>query len=476
LKETLPRNLADNSGYSNCRFVVLSYGDRETRDYLLSVNSASIESGYLTVYFHSADGFHMAHAKNMAARCGVLEGADILVTQDADNFTGPGFARFIADNPRGAYICPDFAHIQSLPFGPERPGRGYYGRLAIRSQDFMKLGGYDEQFDTWRGEDTDILARLERAGYERKFFRNRFLNVIQHDAAVRFKEYPHAQEWEEKNKTNEMLRSIQARTETVVNGGHFGLGRVYRNFSSSPIDITAAPTRIFGIGMQRTGTTSLGEAFEILGFDSWHFNNGNDARLIWEETNHAGKSRTLERWYALCDNPMPLLYRQLDRSYPGAKFILTIRGEAAWLDSVRRLWSPDDNPHRWTWDVYPISNRLHAALYGREDFDATIFAERYRRHNAEVREYFKGRSGDLLVMDMDAAAGWPELCGFLGLPIPAVPYPMKNQKVRMGSCPFDPQDETFQTPTAAVNKQMTWPLCRCGKELWHDGPCSTIWP
>ena len=39
----------------------------------------------------------MAHAKNMAHRLGIIEGADILCNLDADNFTGPGFASYIAE-------------------------------------------------------------------------------------------------------------------------------------------------------------------------------------------------------------------------------------------------------------------------------------------------------------------------------------------------------------------------------------------
>ena len=52
---------------------------------------------------------------------------------------------------------------------------------------------------------------------------------------------------------------------------------------------------------------------------------------------------------------------------------------------------------------------------------------RYRRHNAEVLAYFKDRPEDLLVMDMDAGAGWKELCGFFRKTIPSVPYPLAFQ-------------------------------------------------
>ena len=427
LKRTLPANLRDNAGYGNCRFVVLDYGDQgELREYLATYHGrlGTSVSGYR---FETDKPFNVAHAKNMAMRCGMLEGADILVTVDADNFTGPGFAQYIADRMKdlpssGAFLCPDFPLIQSLPHGPDRPLRGFAGRLAIRTQDFIKMGGYDETYDTWRGEDIDLIARLQRLGYAMRHIDNRFLmNTIPHNAKVRFKEYPHARQYENKHE----VKIIGARTETVVNYGNIGLGVVYRNFSGQPMELTPIPTRVFGIGLHKTGTTSLHEAFQILGFDSFHWGMG-EAPRIWQEMNSAARSNTLEQWYALCDLPIPLLYEKLDKAYPGSKFVLTLRDEKKWLKSVERLWNPAYNPHRWIWEKYPFSHRIHTVLYGRKDFDAETFLARYRRHNAEVVRYFGGRLRDLLVMNLDHGDGWPELCRFLSVPVPTVPYPRGN--------------------------------------------------
>src|ERR1700723_15727 len=93
LRETLPRNLQDNSNYPNAKFVILDYGDTEELAEYLRQFCVNIENGRLVYYrYNTKEPFHVSHAKNMAARCGMLEGADILVTLDADNFTGPGFA------------------------------------------------------------------------------------------------------------------------------------------------------------------------------------------------------------------------------------------------------------------------------------------------------------------------------------------------------------------------------------------------
>lgn len=445
LARTLPQNIVDNADYPDCAFVVLDYADPgPLRGYLRRNHMADMQSGRLAVYHYCGDQpfarfhnypaerpdipFQMSHAKNLAPRCAMLEGADIIVTLDADNFTGPGFARFIADNFRepGIFLCPDFPLIHSLPHGPSRPQRGYAGRLAIRPHDFIKAGGYDETFSTWRGEDIDMIARLRRMGYTERHIDNRFLGVIPHGAEVRFKEYPEAQKYETKGE----FAAIESRTETVVNFGKSGVGTVYRNFSFAPVALKSLPTRIFGIGMHRTATTSLHKAFQILGFDSLHWGTG-EAPRIWREMHRSGRSATLEQWYALSDLPIPLLYRKLDAAYPGSKFVLTVRDEQKWLASVERLWQPEHNPNRWMWDAYPFSHRIHTVLYGQRAFDAAVFLDRYRRHNAEVMEYFKNRPGDLLVMDMEAGAGWPELCGFLDVTVPSARYPVEN-RTRIG--------------------------------------------
>ncbi len=99
LRRTLPQNIADNETFAHLKFIVLDYGSPDdTLSYMRSEWSHLIDSGRVVVYSYRYEGpFHMAHAKNMAHRCGILEGADVLVNMDADNYTGQGFARYVAD-------------------------------------------------------------------------------------------------------------------------------------------------------------------------------------------------------------------------------------------------------------------------------------------------------------------------------------------------------------------------------------------
>jgi hypothetical protein len=432
LRETLPRNITDNWDYDNLIFVVLGYGDTELDEYMrgylpgLATQLLPGMSPRLAYYsFPEGKGFHVSHAKNMAMRCAMLEGADILVTVDADNMTGTGFARFLGFemgmNEPGAFLCPDHLGIKGIPHGPFRPLRGYAGRLAIRTQDFIKMGAYDETFDTWRGEDIDIVARMRRLGFRMGFIPNSFLDVIPHGADLRFKEYEHARVFERAYE----FKVISNRSETVVNYGNFGCGTVYRNFSPSPIELSRVPTRVFGIGMHKTGTTSLHHAFSILGLDSWHWKSNRQAWRIYNEMNGLGRSPLLEASYALCDNPLPLLYQKLDKAYPGSRFILTMLDDDVWFRAVECLFDPKRNPY-YDWDKQPFSHLIHEALYGRRDLDRDTFLARYRRHNRDVVEYFRDRPSDLLVMKMselNSQQCWEKLCGFLNKPIPSIPYP-----------------------------------------------------
>lgn len=431
LKQTLPRNLADAKGYPNAVFIVLDYGSQDDLiPYLKANHAGDIERGRLVVYsLKGASQFKLAHGKNVAMRCAMLEGATLACMLDADNFSAPGFAQFISDSFRepgirpGIFLCPDYQLIKSLPHGALRPVRGYAGRLVVWSQTFVKVGGYCESFETWRGEDIDMNFRLQKAGYVMRHIPNNYLNAINHNAEVRFREYPHAQQQYENHGEIEV---IKARTETVVNYGRFGLGTVQRNFCDREIKLDPLPTRIFGIGLHKTATTSLHKALQLLGLDSFHWGAG-DAPLIWYEMLALGVSKTVEQWYALSDLPIPLLYEDLDRAYPGSKFILSVRNEVDWIRSVSRLWDHRYNPTRRLWDVYPFSHQIHTALYGRKDFDAVVFLQRYRRHNAQVKEYFKDRPEDLLILDIDTNPGWGALCRFLKLPVPYIPYPRSNQ-------------------------------------------------
>jgi|GEM_PF-1757120 len=422
VERTLPKNLADNP---QAKFVLLDYNSQDhLLRHVMSTYAREIESGRLTVYSFTASGpFRMAHAKNMAHRLGIIEGGGlwpdpILCNLDADNFTGPGFADYIEQRFESNEDI--FLWANRNQAEPVRYPKGCNGRIVIPASAFLKAGGYDEsKYNAWGPDDKDFNFRLRRLGYLGSEIARPYLDVILHTDTMRFREYRHVED----DMQYETFQIVDE-TVTVANYGNFGCGTVFRNCDfHNPIELKPLPTRIFGIGLHKTATTSLHKALRILGYESAHWKSAHWAKRIWREMNNEGRSATVEQSYALSDLPIPMLYQALDKAYPGSKFILTMRSEESWLKSVRNHFS-ERNPFRAQWDEDPFTHRVHRMIYGRKDFDAEVFLERFQRHNLEVREYFKDRPGDLLVMNMETVSGWTELCGFFGHSIPSVPYPV----------------------------------------------------
>ena len=95
--------------------------------------------------------------------------------------------------------------------------------------------------------------------------------------------------------------------------------------------------KIFGLGLSRTGTSSLGQAIDLLGFPTIHY--PYDSDTYQELTCGNYKLSVLKKYDAVVDISVAPFYAQLDIAFPGSKFILTVRDEAAWLASMKSHFS-----------------------------------------------------------------------------------------------------------------------------------------
>jgi hypothetical protein len=179
--------------------------------------------------------------------------------------------------------------------------------------------------------------------------------------------------------------------------------------------------KIFGVGLQRTGTGSLHEILQALGIPTRH-----NPQELFRRIDHP----ILDKYRAFCDNPVPLLYKRLDSLCPGSKFILTERDEEAWLKSVEWLFTT--GRENLDWDHKPVVDRIHQALYGRTTFDRDVFLATYRRHREDVLGYFAARPDDLLVLDLAKETTWVRICEFLGTEVPDRPLPHVHRKAGSG--------------------------------------------
>jgi len=190
-----------------------------------------------------------------------------------------------------------------------------------------------------------------------------------------------------------------------LSGVHTG-----RSGEADPIepDSGKGAMKIFGVGLSKTGTVSLTKALVRLGYRAKHY------PPIGTIVSEAG------RYDALTDSPVLVFLEALDRLYPQAKFILTVREEAAWLESCQRHWA-GRKPRTADWEL------VRRAVYGIEGFDEAIFRRVRQEHTERVQRYFEGRPDDLLIFNICGGEGYETLCPFLGLPILGEPFPHENR-------------------------------------------------
>jgi hypothetical protein len=202
-------------------------------------------------------------------------------------------------------------------------------------------------------------------------------------------------------------------------------------------------TKIFCIGRNKTGTTSLKKAFEDLGFV---LGNQRKAELLtaqyWQKDfdSIVEYCKTAEVFQ---DFPFsyPETYKQLDKAYPGSKFILTVRDNSGqWYDSVTKfhakLFGNGEIPtvqqlqnatyvyKGWMWENV---SKLYGVSSKENPYDKEKLIAQYEKHNKDVIEYFKGRDNDLLVINLSDPDAYSKFCEFIGVKSDKNNFPWENK-------------------------------------------------
>ncbi|MBT8195292.1 MAG: hypothetical protein HKO56_05010 [Bacteroidia bacterium] len=176
--------------------------------------------------------------------------------------------------------------------------------------------------------------------------------------------------------------------------------------------------KVFGIGLNKTGTTTLGKALEILGFNN-HVTFDLELTKNYYQNNFepiisaASANNNMEDW------PWPLVYEKMFSEFKNAKFILTTRSTAAvWYKSLCK----------------------HAERTGPTEFRKLIYGfempqghkeehvQFYNQHNQNVETFFTKKDPEkLLSVCWEDGSGWEEICHFLGCEIPREQFPNLNK-------------------------------------------------
>jgi len=205
-------------------------------------------------------------------------------------------------------------------------------------------------------------------------------------------------------------------------------------------------SKVFGIGLSRTGTSSLNEALELLGYRSIHFpiimeNTSPQAKLKYRlnkwgkelgkkqaffteftsgtNNNLAFKKPDESKFDAMTDLSVARFYKELDTAFSGSKFIFTIRDQDDWAQSCARFFAKG-NHQFFKWQQVNID------MYGSNSFNEDLFRHAYQHHVRDVKTHFSQRPQDLLIINISAGEGWEKLCPFLGKSLLDFPFPKTN--------------------------------------------------
>ncbi len=200
--------------------------------------------------------------------------------------------------------------------------------------------------------------------------------------------------------------------------------------------------KVFCIGQNKTGTTSVESVLKELGYKM-----GNQAKA--ELLIHDWAKRDFKKIVKFCrsadafqDIPFSndFTYEILDYAFPDSKFILTVRNNKdEWFDSIKRfhtkligkerLPTADDLkvfPYRykgWMWENMQLKYGIDETTL----YDYKIYTDQYERYNQTVREYFKYRPDDLLVLNLADSDAMKKLHDFLGFDFDGSKMPHLNK-------------------------------------------------
>jgi hypothetical protein len=205
--------------------------------------------------------------------------------------------------------------------------------------------------------------------------------------------------------------------------------------------------KVIGVGFGRTGTASLKQALERLGFSPCYhmFDVVDDPSRMrhwlaaaqgqpvdWDEI-FAGFETTVD-W------PAAAFWRDIVAHYPDAKVILTVRDPQRWYDSAVETIFANAGPmqNRAQRVVFPLLAKLSPdlgtfvkmtdAAVIRRVFEGRIADRAYAIEvfNRHIREVTEGIPADRLLV-YEVSSGWAPLCDFLDVTEPrGVDFPRGN--------------------------------------------------
>ncbi len=170
ISETLKKNLDDNKNCKfNIEFILVDFGSIDgLKDFVLNNFSNELESNYLKYYYtEELKYWYSPIAKNTSH---LLANGKYLINLDCDNFTGKNYADWIISKfkEHGDNII---IH-QSLNIF----GSGTMGKISISRENFIKIGGYNQNLLPMSHQDGELIKRAVKNNIKYFNFKNKEFN------------------------------------------------------------------------------------------------------------------------------------------------------------------------------------------------------------------------------------------------------------------------------------------------------------
>jgi hypothetical protein len=192
--------------------------------------------------------------------------------------------------------------------------------------------------------------------------------------------------------------------------------------------------KIVGSGLGRTGTKSMQTALNMLGFGPCHhmvevFAHP-ESRFLWMDA-AAGKpdwDAIFAGYQSMVDYPGAHHWRAIAAYYPDAKVLHTVRDPDQWFESTQATIFAPDGPASKPGPFSPFFATF-LDTFGEHLHDRAFMTDYFRRHTEEV---IRTIPADRLLV-YTVGDGWGPLCKFLGVKIPAEPYPSENSRAEFAA-------------------------------------------
>lgn len=219
-----------------------------------------------------------------------------------------------------------------------------------------------------------------------------------------------------------------------------GIGKVRRT-------LQPRPPKVFCVGRNKTGTTSLEAVLKSLGYRVGNQQEGELLIEDWARRDFSSLIAYCRKSDAFQDSPFSrdFTFQAMDQAFPGSKFILTMRdSDEQWYASLTRFHTMrlrertgedrlptardlQEDPYIYPGYLWRVRQLVRGLEASGEPYDKDSLIREYNDHNRRVKDYFRHRPNDLLVLNLADPNAMESLCRFLGKPFTGQIMPRLNE-------------------------------------------------